>query len=101
MSVALPAPAPRYLVGVLTAIRTTSASLMHLETCVEKNRLGCRAGSEMVASLWSPHALSHSDDEVEASEAASRLSAFPESLMKEHLREPSRAMRTMSRKPGS
>jgi len=44
MSVAEPAPIPRpVLVGVLTATRTTSASLMDFAISVVKKRLGCRA----------------------------------------------------------
>lgn len=45
MSVAHPLPAPRVLVGVLTEIKTTSASEMHRPTWVLKTRLGCLAGT--------------------------------------------------------
>ena len=41
-SVALPAPRPRDLVGVFTAIKTMSASLIVFEISVEKKRLGTR-----------------------------------------------------------
>lgn len=41
MSVALPAPRPKVLVGVLTARKIMSASAMVVESHV-KNRLGCR-----------------------------------------------------------
>lgn len=40
MSVALPAPDPRILVGVFTAIMTISDSRMQLATFAEKNKFG-------------------------------------------------------------
>lgn len=40
MSVALPAPDPRILVGVFTAIMTISESRMQLATFAEKNKFG-------------------------------------------------------------
>lgn len=59
MSVALPAPTPRYLVGVLTATRTISASLMCLATSVEKERLDLRPGT-----FRSPSSAEESESEV-------------------------------------
>lgn len=59
-SVARPPPIPFIFVGVLTAIKTMSASLIHRETSVEKKRFGVRAGIE-ISSRCSPHWDSHSD----------------------------------------
>lgn len=78
ISVALPAPTPRYLVGVLTATRTMSASLMCLATSVEKARLDLRAGR-----LVSPSSADESVSEVGSLEIVVA-------------REPSRATRTIS-----
>jgi len=59
-SVARPAPKPLVFVGVLTAMRTISASLIDFDTSVEKNKFGARTETE-ISSLCSPHWLSHSD----------------------------------------
>jgi hypothetical protein len=40
--VADPDPKPVFLVGVFTAMKTTSAIAMVFSTSVEKNRFGCR-----------------------------------------------------------
>jgi hypothetical protein len=53
-SVALPAPRPFILVGVLTAISMMSASLIVFEISVEKKRFGTRAGI-WISSLCSQH----------------------------------------------
>ena len=67
MSVARPAPTPRALVGVLMAISTISASLIHRETSVEKKRFGTRAESA-ISSRCSAHWLSQLETSEEAEE---------------------------------
>jgi hypothetical protein len=78
-SVAFPEPKPRVLVGVLTAIRTISASLIVFEISVEKKRLGMRAGIT-ISSRCSPHWLSHSDSAELADDMLSRDSDLVASL---------------------
>jgi len=94
-SVALPAPSPCNLVGVLTAISTISASLMVFEISVEKKRLGVRALTA-ISSLWYPHWLSQSEVEELALDMLSRESKRVASLEKEHAFEPSRALLRIS-----
>lgn len=99
-SVALPAPIPRILVGVLTAISTISASLIVFETSVVKNRFGTRACTA-ISSRCSPHRDSHSEV---ADEAEDMLAMDPDrcsSLENPQALDPSRAIRRTSKSPGS
>ena len=104
MSVAAPAPAPRLLVGVLTAIRTMSASLIDLATSAVKKRFGWRPA--MGLETLSPHWLPHSEVGVEASDTSGVLEdvefVTERGLVSmAHSLAPSRAMRRMWFKPGS
>lgn len=102
ISVADPAPLPRYFVGVFTAIMTISASLIHLATSVVKKRLGWRAAMVLIAPLFPSHWLIYSEDEVEGvSDAIDALDFVVGSVWKVHSREPSRATRRISFRPGS
>lgn len=103
MSVAYPLPAPRLLVGVLTAMSTTSASEIHPETSVLNIKFGVRAATFVIL-LPSPHWLLYSELEVESSSTSpSRESAglAVGRFEKEISRDPSRATRTISPRPGS
>lgn len=99
-SVARPPPIPLILVGVLTATRIMSASPIHLEILVEKNKLGVRAGTE-ISSLCSSHWLSQSERDALLADMLSRESVTAGSFMNEQAFEPSRAILTSSTKPGS
>jgi MinD superfamily P-loop ATPase len=54
MLVAEPAPFPCPLVGVLTAMRTTSASLTHLATSVVNIKFGCLTVVFLIGTLVCP-----------------------------------------------
>ena len=99
-SVARPAPSPLIFVGVLTAIRIMSASLIVFEISVEKKRFGTRAGM-CTSSLCSPHWLSHSELAELVVDMLSKESDLVASLTKEHAFDPSRAIRRISCRPGS
>lgn len=80
---------------------TMSASLIHLATSVVKKRFGWRA--TIVVLLLAPsHWLVHSDEEVEGvSDAMDAPDLLLGSFWKVNSREPSRATRKMSLRPGS
>lgn len=100
ISVARPAPIPRFFVGVFTAMKTMSASLIVFETSVEKKRLGLR-DEVWISSLNSAHWLSHSDVAELADETLSDESNLAGSLKNENAFEPSLVMRMMFCSPGS
>lgn len=90
ISVALPAPLPLVFVGVLTVIRMTSASEMHLATSVVKKRFGSLAGSE-ISSRGSSNSVPINGVLTRAEESLQSVVAL----------QPSLAIRTISFRPFS
>lgn len=95
ISVALPAPDPRILVGVLTAIMTISESRIHFETLVEKNKFGIRDDAV------SPCCLSCNSCALCCSTMCECTSVLGDMVVMGSFWSPSRATRTISVSPGS